>query len=312
MRYKYLLENQDKIPCARQITSVRDIDRLMMLDRVLSKRLEDKSFLVRSMLIKNNYDWEETTYQLLAKNFGFKINSEAFLRLSQSIPFKYLQKQKDNLHQIEAILFGQSGLLDLAEVKDKYIDLLKEEYKFLGHKYHLENKKLSSTQWKFMRLRPPNFPTIRIAQFAALIFKYSNLFSLFLEDDIQEIRKKLSIEQSDYWKTHYNFGKKSQKSIPGLGKSSIDNIFINTAVPLLACYAKEKNNEEYMDKALKILEDIPAENNRILSMWSEMGFKVKTAFDSQALIELNNNFCEKKKCLQCNIGISLIKKEGNS
>ena len=159
-----------------------------------------------------------------------------------------------------------------------------------------------------MRLRPANFPTVRLAQFAALIHQYQSLFSLFFNHDYKTLTKKLQINQSDYWQTHYTVGKTTPKKVPGLGKGSIENIVINTVVPLLVLYAKEKGQEKYLERATGFLENIKAEENRILRIWEGLGLKVKNAFDSQALIELYNHYCTPKKCLNCSIGVSLIKK----
>ena len=315
-QYQILLNNKEVIPCANQFTEVSTIQKLSMLDRALIKRLENKAFLLRALLVKNQQDWEETTYQVLAKNFGFKVNSEPFLRLSQGLPLKVLLKHQDDVRQLEALLLGQAGLLwgkpqarqENGLADEVYIQHLQKEHRFLSHKYRLEDAQLSYDQWKFMRLRPANFPTVRLTQFAALIHQHQSLFSLFFNHDYKSLTKKLRINQSDYWQTHYTVGKATDKKVPGLGKSSIENIIINTVVPLLVLYAKEKAQEEYLERATGFLENIKAEDNRILRIWEGLGLKVKNAFDSQALIELYNNYCVPKKCLNCSIGISLIKK----
>ncbi|EAY31329.1 DUF2851 family protein [Microscilla marina] len=310
-QYQVLLSNKDVIPCARQFASVKTIQKLAMLDKALAKRLEDKAFLLRALLVKNKQDWDETTYQVLAKNFGFKVNSEPFLRLSQGLPLKVLRKSQDSIFQLEALLLGQAGLLhdkpNAEKVEDEYIDRLRKEHHFLQRKHRLEDEQMSYEHWKFMRLRPTNFPTIRLAQFASLIHQQQNLFSLFFNNDYKTLAKKLQVSQSAYWQQHYTPGKPAKKPVPLLGKDSIENIVINTVVPLLVLYAKEKKQDEYMERATGFLEYIKAENNHILRMWEDLGLKVKTAFDSQALIELYNNFCTPRKCLQCSIGISIVK-----
>lgn len=311
-QYQILLSNKDVIPCASQFAHVKTIQKLSMLDKALAKRLEDKAFLLRALLVKNKQDWEETTYQVLAKNFGFKVNSEPFLRLSQGLPLKILLKHQDNITQLEALLLGQSGLLEqkpnTEKVNDEYIEQLKKEYHFLSRKYRIEDDQLAYENWKFMRLRPVNFPTVRLAQFASLIHQQQSLFSLFFNNDYKTLVKKLQVSQSLYWQNHYTVGKVAKKQVPMLGKSSIENIIINTVVPLLVLYAKEKKQEEYIERATGFLEHIKAENNHILRMWEDLGLKVKNAFDSQALIELYNNFCTPRKCLKCTIGISIVKK----
>lgn len=305
-KYQLLVDNKNVIPCAAQFGGVSDLAKIATLDKALTKRLIQKAKIIETLLAENNGDWEETTYQLLARNFGFKLNSEAFLRLAQNIPLKVLQKHRDNLTQIEAILFGQSGLL--TEVDD-YSKKQAQEYDFFAAKFSLKDTKLETHEWKLLRTRPANFPTIRIAQLARLITLQKSFFSLFTQtESIDDLRKALQVRQSEYWQEHYHFGKKLGKKSNGLGKDSIDNLLINTVIPLLACYAQKTDNLAYMDRAVAFLESFPAESNHIVDMWKNMGLTIKTAFDAQASIELYNNFCTQKKCLQCNVGIELLKK----
>lgn len=343
-RYDSLYKNKEKIPCKAHFHNIPRIIKLSMLDKALMQRLEEKAKLIMDILVRNNHDWEETTYQLLAKNFGFKINSDAFLRLSCVLPLKILLKHRDNLFQIEALLFGQSGLLDgnlltrptgihndQPDGKDDYIKLLTREYRLLAHKYSLDNDKLSNMEWKFLRLRPANFPTIRISQFACLIHNTPGFFSTILETkDVKKLYKLFKVQQTDYWQTHYLFdktataahtdniatGKTGQankpdtnrhRKIPGFGKMSIENLIINTIAPLLICYAKQKDNNIYIERAVRFLESLPAEKNHIINYWQDINMPMKSAFDTQAGIELYNNFCKKKKCLSCKIGVAIMK-----
>jgi len=305
-KYQMLVDNKNVIPCAAQFGGVSDLSKIATLDKALTKRLIQKSKIIENLLAENNGDWEETTYQLLARNFGFKLNSEAFLRLAQNIPLKVLQKHRDNITQIEAILFGQSGLLTEA---DDYSKKLAQEYDFFAAKFSLKATRLEAHEWKLLRTRPANFPTIRIAQLAKLITLQKSFFSLFTQtESIDDLRKALQVRQSEYWQEHYHFGKQLGKKSNGLGKDSVDNLLINTVIPLLACYAQKTDNLAYMDRALAFLESFPAESNHIVDMWKNMGLTIKTAFDAQASIELYNNFCTQKKCLQCNVGIELLRK----
>ncbi len=316
-RYHEFLENQhhhSPILCSRFIHQVPALTRLGMQERALMQRLEKKATFVQQMLAQNQGDWEETAYQLLFKNFGFKINSDAFLALSKALPKKEVAKHQNQLFQIEALLFGQAGFLDKsAEEKDEYVLSLEKEYEFLSKKYSLTDKKLALHQWKFLRLRPANFPTIRLAQLAQLLGKHHHLFSLFKDfSSYQELCNALKVQQSDYWQNHYQFGvpiSKTGTKKSKLGKSSIENIIINTVVPLLVAYSKAKDEEWYLEKAVESLQQIPAENNKIIRLWQDLGTEVKTAFDAQALIELYNSFCMPKKCLSCNIGVAIIKSD---
>lgn len=313
-RYEALMVNRNAIPCASQFGEVNDLQKLSMLDRALTQRLQSKAQAIEELLKANQYDWEQTAYQALAKNFGFKLNSDAFLALSKAMPLKVLQKHRDNPTQIEAMLFGQAGLLPEEWEKgeksepDEYTVLLRREFAFLSHKYELATQQLEARQWKFLRLRPANFPTVRLAQFARLVTEQASLFSLLVqEESIKGITKALAVQQSDYWQQHYTFGKKTTAKVPALGKSAIDNILINTVVPLLVCYANQKANRLFLDRAVEWLEQLPAESNHITHSWQELGLKVKNAFDSQASIELYNYFCTQKQCLQCNVGNALVK-----
>ncbi|GAB3514094.1 DUF2851 family protein [Emticicia fontis] len=305
--YQTLLDNKSVIPCAPQFKEVSVLSRIATLDKALTKRLIQKSKIVAELLEENQGNWEETAYQLLAKNFGFKINSETFLRLAKNLPLKVLQKHRDNLTQIEAILFGQSGLLIEA---DEYSKKLIQEYDFFAAKFSLKPQMLNVHEWKLLRTRPTNFPTIRIAQLAKLITLQKSFFSLFTQtESIEDLRKSLQIKQSEYWQEHYHFGKRLAKKSNGLGKDSIDNLIINTVIPLLACYSQKMDNQSYMDRAIAFLESFPPESNHIIDMWKNLGLEIRTAFDAQASIELYNNFCTQKKCLQCNIGVEILKKQ---
>ncbi len=309
-RYQRLVQNKATIPCAKHLPQVPDFVRTSMLDKALFQRLTHKHSLVNRLLADNKGSWEETAYQLLAHNFGFKVNSDPFLDLARSLPLKVIIKHADNLQQVEALLFGQAGLLGIApEEKDDYLEGLKKEYKYLAHKYQLKTDSIHESQWKFFRLRPANFPTIRLAQFCQLLHQSSNVFSLLTDTPIKALYENLAVTQSAYWQEHYQFGTESKTKIGGLGRESVGHILINAVVPLLVAYGKAKDEQGCVERAVAILEDLPAEDNVILRHWEEVGIKVKSAFDSQALIELFNNFCSPKKCLSCNIGASILREE---
>ncbi len=306
-KYRNLVENQSKILCESQFSGISALSKVLMLDKVLTRRLEEKAKLVDKLLVQNNGDWEETTYQLLAKNFGFKLNSEPFLRLAKQTPLKILQKQRDNLIQIEALLFGQSGLLNDSS-DDDYSKKLWTEYQFLCKKYSLHCSQVSAHEWKFLRTRPTNFPTVRIAQFAQLLYSRKGFFSRLIQiESAQELNEFFKINQSVYWQSHYNFGKESSVKMVGLGNDSIENLIINSAIPLMVAYAQSVDNQALIEKAIRFLESIKAERNSITQIWESLGVDLKTAYESQGYIELYNNYCSQKKCLQCNIGIEILK-----
>ena len=306
LKYTKLINSPEAIPCSARFNSVNDLVKVSMLDKSLLQRLESKALIVTQILNANNLDWEETCYQLLARNFGFKVNADPFFQLAKSVPYKVLLKHADKLLQVEAILFGQAGFLD-GEQSDEYYRLLQREYSILSNKFTLLDKKINRSQWRFLRLRPSNFPTIRLAQLSALLAEKKNIFSTIKEAaTYQDLKKVFGVKQSYYWQHHFQFLKESKEMISGLGDMSIENIIINTVCPLLVAYGKAKDEQEWIDKAVSILQQIPAESNSIVKKWTSLDQSAKTAFDSQALIELYNNLCLKKRCLDCNIGVSIL------
>ena len=309
LQYKRIVHSRQKIPCASAIHAVPDIIRISMLDKALMARLETKADVVLQALQRNNGDWEETCYQTLCRNFGFKVNTEPFLQLAQSLPYRLLMKHSDHLEQMEALIFGQAGFLR-ESINDAYYLLLKREHALLRKKYDLGGRQMNKAQWRFLRLRPANFPTLRLAQLASVLYHQKSIFSRILNiNSSSEVMSFFSVKPSEYWLYHYQFFKKQQKEIPPLGRMSRENIVINSIVPMLVAYGKSHDDQRYVDRALQLLEEIPSEENNILRLWEGFGLHSKTAFDSQALIELHNNFCARRRCLDCNIGFSLLKPE---
>lgn len=303
--YQNFKSSKNWIPCQATINSTPQLIINSTIDKLILERLERKSTAIINSLQLNNNNWEQTFYQHLARNFGFKTNSEPFELLAKSIPLLALGKHKNSLLQIEALLFGQAGLLD-QHFEDKYPQGLQNEYLFLKHKLKLQA--IDSHLWKFLRLRPVNFPTIRIAQFANLIINSSHLFSKIIEtENITALHKLMNAGVSDYWKTHYIFDKSSRNSTKQLGEDSINNIIINTIVPFLFVYGKQKNDDNYVERALQFLEHTKGENNTIITKWDSLKMPVKNAYSTQALLQLKNEYCDSKKCLHCSIGNYLLK-----
>lgn len=306
-KYENLLKNTTEIPCQHHLSEVGDLAKISMIEKALAHRLQQKSEGLKVILEATNADFEELAYRVFARNMGFKLNSEAFLRLAEVLPFKVIQKHRGNLLQIEALMFGQAGFLD--EPNNEYSEKLAKEYHFLAQKYGLLTQKMERREWRFLRTRLGNFPTVRISQLAAVLNQNNGLFALFLEDASKEnIEKALEVLPSEYWRTHYDFGKKSDKELHGIGKSSVDNLLINTSVQLLAFYSEKTDNYSYFEKAIRILETLKPEQNFITKIWQNLGFKCVSAFDSQALIEQFNYFCTHKRCTQCAIGVEILKK----
>ena len=294
------------IPCEKQIKEVPSFLINATLDKLLLERMERKSESIIKSLKLNNNNWEETFYQHLARNFGFKTNSEPFELLAKSLPSIVLAKHKSSLLQIEALLFGQAGMLE-KHFEDKYALELQNEYAFLKQKFKLTP--IEEHLWKFMRLRPVNFPSIRIAQFANLVFNSSHLFSKTIETtSIESLKILLNGTVSEYWETHYLLDKKSIKRKKDLGSDSVNIIIINTIVPFLFVYGKQRSEQMYIERALKFLEHIEGEQNGIVTNWNHLGLSVKNAYSTQALLQLKNEYCNFRKCLNCTIGNYLLKK----
>ena len=304
-RYQHLYKNKQGIPCGKQFATVPAIVREPWLERMLIERLESKTQFIRELFEFTNRNWDETLYLLLCKNFGFKINSDAFLQLGKSVPLHILLKQANSIEQTEALLFGQAGLLD-KEYNDTYIRRLQAEYAHLKHKYSLPAP--IPHLWKFLRLRPRNFPTIRIAQLASFISNYQHTFSKILEvGSLQEVKKLFQTSTSPYWKNHYVFDEASIETDKKLGNSSIENIIINTVCPLLFFYGKVRNEEALCEKAVSWLYELKPESNSTTKLFEGISYKTHNAGQSQALIQLHTNYCKSKKCLYCSIGTHLLK-----
>lgn len=312
-RYRALSESPDTIPCAGQFRSVQPLRITSMLDKAMLQRLERKADGVRTIVGQTGGDWEETAYRLLAINMGFKINADPMAQLSRTVPLKAILKHRDVLLQVEAMFFGTAGMLEdkesPQEATDSYVATLQREYRFMAAKYQLASKQVEPHVWKWGRLRPANFPTLRLAQLAQLLTRHPSLFSLFTgSTDVEALLKALQVTPSDYWQSHYRFGQiePAKRIVPALGQRSAENLVINTVAPLLAAYAHHRGQPAYIDRAISLLEQLPAETNRLTEGWATLGLGIRTAFDSQAAIELYNEFCSAKKCLSCQIGAGLL------
>lgn len=303
-RYEELMSNSSFIPCDGSIHSVRQITWKSWKDRLLVERLLRKSKIADTCLQQNNYHWEETFWWLLARNFGMKINADAFEAIARSIPINILAKHKSQTHQLEALLLGQAGLLE-AKFTDDYPKLLQREYKFLKEKYKL---KPIHQPVHFLRMRPGNFPTIRLAQLAMLITESAHLFSKIKETAaVKDVVKWFDVTANDYWHYHYRFDEESGFKKKKLGAAMLDNIIINTVAPVLFAYGNYYDENKYKENVLKWLEETAAETNSITKGFQSLGIENKNAFDSQALIELKNEYCDKRRCLECGVGSKILR-----
>jgi hypothetical protein len=306
-QYDFLMKNEKWVPCADQIHTTPDLVKKNWLQRLMAERLASKSASILVILKHQKEDWQSVAYQKLARALGTQVNGEAMEMLARICPLSIIGKHKDQLLQIEALLFGQSGLLPTAHSEQEYLNKLRLEYDFLKNKYTLIP--MQRVQWKFLRMRPTNFPTIRIAQLARLLFQSQHLFSkLIAAEEVKEIIHLLDVTVSHYWKDHFTFDTEaSSPKEKRLGKLSIHTIVINTVCPLLFAYGLSTDDEKYKEKALRFLSELPAEVNAITRSWAALGVQADSAMDSQALIQLKNNFCNEKKCLYCSIGHQLLK-----
>ncbi|WP_439128748.1 DUF2851 family protein [Polaribacter sp.] len=305
--YKVLLfSKKDWIPCEKSINKTDDFILENWKERLFFERLERKSSFIKNLLTQKNNNFEAVLFQLLAKNFGLKINGDAFLRLATSMDFSVVQKVSFSEYQFAALLFGQAGFLEEALENDYHLEL-KNEYQYLKHKYHL--KPISKAQFSFFRMRPNNFPTIRIAQLVAVFTKQNSLFSKLIHlNDLQAIYDLFAIEVHSFWKTHYHFDSISKKSPKRLTKSFIDLLIINTILPLKFLYQKSRGDVDE-DSFLSLIKSVKPEKNSIVSKFSDLGILSKNAFDTQALLELKNNYCAPKQCLRCAIGKTILNKK---
>ncbi len=302
--YTNLILNKSWIACADSLHLI-DKDRTMLwLNAIAIERMEQKAKLIHDEFEQLDLHWDHLFLVQLSKAFGLKVNQDAFASLAKSLKYEVIQKYAHQLKQLEALLFGQAGMLS-ESWKDPYAKQLTREYNFLQHKHSLQPIPLSF--WKFGRLRPANFPTIRIAQLAQLLHRCPTLFSQVLEGSIDEVLHLFDdLVASDYWDTHYRFDTESKKKKKALGKSRIHLIFINCICPMLFSYGKYRQNQDYIDKAITLLETLPAESNAIVNQWASLSITPRHAIDSQALIHLKKTYCDQYKCVSCQIGHQLL------
>ena len=305
--YQQLLDSLTWIACQNQFHKINPVLLQLGFNRLMIERLEAKTGEIMARLHQNNNDWNETFYHVLARMFGFKVNSLPFEMLAKSLPLRILAKHRNSIFQLEALFFGNSGLLNQQLIGDDYYLKLREEYSFLYKKYKLSG--LEGHLWKFMRLRPVNFPTVRISQMAALVHRSHSLFSKITEiESLDEIKQLFDVKASEYWDLHYNFNKTTNKhSVKNLGESSINSIIINVVIPFLFVFGETHNKNYLKNRALDFLEKLPPEKNSIVNGWEKLGIECRSAFESQALLQLKNLYCDKKKCLNCQIGVKLVK-----
>ena len=354
-RYEWLRQSAAFVPCAGSVSEVPALVWTSWKDRLLIERLEQRADVLKSWLLQTQYDWEEVCYLALARGAGMPVNGETFLELARSLPYKMLLRHQHDLLQLEALLFGQAGMLeeesrdfvddewelkrpeagmspekqwhsggdevDLiagstvdqsvrgrfahGDTSDDYMMYLQQEYAYLRHKYKLTP--LNSQRWKWLRMRPASFPTMKIAAMAGLLHRHTHLFSAMLDaQDVVSLVKLLDAPPSGYWQTHYRFGKPVARTrMPG--KRAVHNMLINTVLPLLYVYGREKKDDSYQEKVVTFLRQLPPEDNHVIRRWKTLNIDAGSAGETQALLQLKQEYCEEKKCLNCAVGARLVR-----
>ncbi|MEZ4909625.1 MAG: DUF2851 family protein [Saprospiraceae bacterium] len=305
-RYLLLKNSSFEIPCKDQIATVKMARVSLWMERMAVERIEAKAQAVYTLFQNTSENWEETLYIMLVRYFGTKVNREPFERLARAVPMKLILLNRDKPKSLEALYFGQAGMLRDSNVEGDYYGELSAEYNFLQRKYGLTP--MDPMTWKFGKIRPANFPTIRIAQLSAIMTNARPLFSVVLEmQELSELRAFFNKETTEFWDKHYTFSSKSKFSKKEISDSFFNLICINAIGPMLFAYGKMIRNDVYILKAMHILESISPEKNAIITGFEKLGIGVTSAYDSQACIHLKTNYCDLKKCLSCQIGHDIIK-----
>jgi hypothetical protein len=313
--YRELLNEDQYPPCYRIVPSLSALTIHAWMSALQTERLEQKTMAIEQRAHRAADSWEAAYFTTLARNYGFGINGDAFEEWANAIPLNSVAHHRDDLFQIEAIFMGQAGLLELATVpkhyqqdalNDGYLAKLRNEYQYLAHKFSM--KPMDAARWNFLRLRPQNFPHIRLSQLANLYYQRKAGLSQLVEcKTVDQLKTLLSSHVTPYWETHYTFGSLSAKNEKHLSYGSLNLLMINTAIPMLFAVGRHRQKEELCDRAFDLLEQLKPENNHIIRMWQQCGLPVQSAGDSQALIQLKKEYCDKRDCLRCRIGYEYLR-----
>ncbi|MEL6389371.1 MAG: DUF2851 family protein [Bacteroidota bacterium] len=302
-QYQSLLSTRNWVPCEKHLSTVSELTKRSTLDRMLAERLAQKAQLLATELEQLNGDLATLIYQRFAYSLGLTVNASAMQRLARCIPYRILAKHRDDLFQLESLLFGTSGLIPSTH-QDDYVNALRREFAILRSKYELES--LQAVEWKYFKLRPAAFPTIRIAQLAKLIHQIPRLDDLLIQGSVSEIHTQMAVKAEGFWKYHYTWDTASSPRAKTLGKSKREVIIINTVAPILWLIGETKSEQRSKDKAIHLLESVKGEKNHITNKWAALGMPNESAMDSQGLVHLKKQFCNQSKCLACPVGVNIM------
>ena len=313
--YHELLTTDSYPPCYKIIPDLSRLTVHSWMSALQTERLEQKTDAIAARAKRMNGSWEQAYFITLARNYGFGINGDAFEAWGEDIPLNDVGHHRDDLFQIEAFFMGQAGLLDISTVPERYrkdalsegyFTRLRNEYLYLANKFTLHH--IDAGLWRFLRLRPQNFPHIRISQLANLYYEQKTSLAALTDcDTLKKARSLMSTHVTPYWETHYTFGNPGPKNAKNLSAPSLNLLLINTVIPMLFAYGRHKSDDKLCDRAFDFLEELRAEDNHITRMWREVGLPVDNAGDSQALIQLKNEYCDRKDCLRCRFGYEYLK-----
>ena len=314
--YEQLLATDGYPPCHEVVPGLSRLTIHAWMAALQTERLEQKTAAIRQRVEQCGGSWEDAYFMTLARNYGFGINGDVFEQWARHVPLSVVGHHRDDLFQIEAVFMGQAGLLEAEAVPDYYrqealregyFTKLRKEYEYLSRKFALTP--MDFRLWRFLRLRPQNFPHIRISQLATLYHqRKTGLSQLVACETVEQLKELLSSNVTSYWETHYTFGSTSSKSEKRLSYGSLNLLMINTAIPMLFAYGRHRSEEALCERAFNLLEQLPPENNHIIRMWQQVGLVVQNAGDTQALIQLKKEYCDKKDCLRCRIGYEYLKR----
>lgn len=309
-QYQYLVDSLELLPCRSYLLDFHPIHLRSLLSSVAMERFLRKQDDIMAIHAQCHADWNETLFRQLATSFGFKTNATAFELLARSLPFKVLSRHTDSQLQVSALVFGQAGLLDVPHI-DPYYDSLKYEYDYLRYKYQLEP--IGRHHWNQLRLRPSNFPCLRLSQLAVLLCRTPDLLSaLLVQQSVEAFRQLLSVEADPYWERHFHFGQET--ILPhgvALGETAVDLLIVNAVIPVLFAYHRFFGNQSMLEPTVALLEQLPFEDNKVTRVFRDTPFPNKTALDSQALIELLHRYCKEKRCMECSVGERIVREIGS-